>query len=145
MKEIIRAENSGFCFGVKQAMEKTEEQIKIKEEGGIEGRIYTCGPLIHNTLVTDDLARRGVGIIKGPEEAADGDVVIVRSHGEAKSFFDKVEGTGIRVVDATCPFVKKIHLLVEEAYSQGKKIIIVGQNNKAVFLCNKFFAQYFKL
>ncbi|MBR3707128.1 MAG: bifunctional 4-hydroxy-3-methylbut-2-enyl diphosphate reductase/30S ribosomal protein S1 [Firmicutes bacterium] len=129
MKEIIRAENSGFCFGVKQAMEKTEEQIKIKEEGGIEGRIYTCGPLIHNTLVTDDLARRGVGIISGPEEAADGDVVIVRSHGEAKSFFDKVEGTGIRVVDATCPFVKKIHLLVEEAYSQGKKIIIVGDRN----------------
>jgi len=129
MKEIIRAENSGFCFGVKQAMEKTEEQIKIKEEGGIEGRIYTCGPLIHNTLVTDDLARRGVGIISGPEEAADGDVVIVRSHGEAKSFFDKVEGTGIRVVDATCPFVKKIHLLVEEAYSQGKKIIIVGDRD----------------
>ncbi len=126
MKEIIRAENSGFCFGVKQAMEKTEEQIKIKEEGGISGRIYTCGPLIHNTLVTDDLARRGVGIISGPEEASDGDVVIVRSHGEAKSFFDKVEGTGIRVVDATCPFVKKIHLLVAEAFSQGKKIIIVG-------------------
>ena len=129
MKEIIRAENSGFCFGVKQAMEKTEEQIKSKEEGGIEGRIYTCGPLIHNTLVTDDLARRGVGIISGPEEAADGDVVIVRSHGEAKSFFDKVEETGIRVVDATCPFVKKIHLLVEEAYSQGKKIIIVGDRD----------------
>ena len=129
MKEIIRAENSGFCFGVKQAMEKTEEQIKIKEEGGIEGRIYTCGPLIHNTLVTDDLARRGVGIISGPEEAADGDVVIVRSHGEAKSFFDAVEGTGIKVVDATCPFVKKIHLLVEEAYSQGKKIIIVGDRD----------------
>ncbi|MBR6585068.1 MAG: bifunctional 4-hydroxy-3-methylbut-2-enyl diphosphate reductase/30S ribosomal protein S1 [Firmicutes bacterium] len=129
MKEIIRAENSGFCFGVKQAMEKTEEQIKIKEEGGIEGRIYTCGPLIHNTLVTDDLARRGVGINSGPEEAADGDVVIVRSHGEAKSFFDAVEGTGIKVVDATCPFVKKIHLLVEEAYSQGKKIIIVGDRD----------------
>ena len=129
MKEIIRAENSGFCFGVKQAMEKTEEQIKIKEAGGICGRIFTCGPLIHNTLVTDDLASRGVGIIKGPEEAADGDVVIVRSHGEAKAFFDKVAGTGIRVVDATCPFVKKIHLLAEEAYNQGKRIIIVGDKD----------------
>ena len=129
MKEIIRAENSGFCFGVKQAMEKTEEQIKIKEAGGICGRIFTCGPLIHNTLVTDDLASRGVGIIKGPEEAADGDVVIVRSHGEAKAFFDKEAGTGIRVVDATCPFVKKIHLLAEEAYNQGKRIIIVGDKD----------------
>ena len=129
MKEIIRAENSGFCFGVKQAMEKTEEQIRIKEAGGTEGRIFTCGPLIHNTLVTDDLASRGVGIISGPEEADAGDVVIVRSHGEAKSFFDKVEGTGIRVVDATCPFVKKIHILAEEAYGQGKKIIIVGDKD----------------
>ncbi|MBQ1228606.1 MAG: bifunctional 4-hydroxy-3-methylbut-2-enyl diphosphate reductase/30S ribosomal protein S1 [Firmicutes bacterium] len=129
MKEIIRAENSGFCFGVKQAMEKTEEQIRIKGSGGTEGRIFTCGPLIHNTLVTDDLASRGVGIISGPEEAAAGDVVIVRSHGEAKSFFDKVEGTGIKVVDATCPFVKKIHVLAAEAYSQGKKIIIVGDKD----------------
>ena len=129
MKEIIRAENSGFCFGVKQAMEKTEEQIRIKESGGTEGRIFTCGPLIHNTLVTDDLASRGVGIISGPEEAAAGDVVIVRSHGEAKSFFDKVEGTGIKVVDATCPFVKKIHVLAADAYNQGKKIIIVGDKN----------------
>ena len=126
MKEIIRAENSGFCFGVKQAMEKTEEQIKIKEISGNEGRIYTCGPLIHNTLVTDDLARRGVGIISDPEEADAGDVVIVRSHGETKEFFEKVQGTGIRVVDATCPFVKKIHNIAAEAYGQGKRIIIIG-------------------
>ena len=129
MKEIIRAEHSGFCFGVKQAMEKTEEQIEIKERGGIQGRIYTCGPLIHNAQVTDGLAARGVGIISGPEEAENGDVVIVRSHGEGKAFFDKVEDTGIRVVDATCPFVKKIHIIAEEAYDQGKKIIIVGDKN----------------
>ncbi len=126
MREILLAENSGFCFGVRQAIEKTQEQIKIKEEGAAQGNIYTCGPLIHNSLVTDDLKRQGVNIIENPEQAKAGDVVIVRSHGEAKSFFDKVECTGAKVVDATCPFVKKIHLLVEKAYSDGSKILIIG-------------------
>ena len=126
MKKVLLAENSGFCFGVKQAIEKTEEQIKIKEKGGISGNIYTCGPLIHNRLVTDDLAERGVGIISSAADAAPDDVVIVRSHGESKAFFKEAEAAGITVTDATCPFVKKIHLLVGEAYEAGKRILIVG-------------------
>ena len=126
MKKVLLAENSGFCFGVKQAIEKTEEQIKIKEKGGNSGNIYTCGPLIHNRLVTDDLAERGVGIISSAADAAPDDVVIVRSHGESKAFFKEAEAVGITVTDATCPFVKKIHLLVGEAYEAGKRILIVG-------------------
>ena len=126
MKEILIAENSGFCFGVKQAIEKTEEQIKIKDEGGITGRIFTCGPLIHNRLVTDDLASRGVGIISSVNEAEPGDVVIVRSHGEGKAFFEEAEALGITVVDATCPFVKKIQMLAEKAFEAGKQVLIVG-------------------
>ena len=126
MKEILIAENSGFCFGVKQAIEKTEEQIKIKDEGGITGRIFTCGPLIHNRLVTDDLASRGVGIISSVNEAEPGDVVIVRSHGEGKAFFEEAEALGITVVDATCPFVKKIQMLAEKAFEVGKQVLIVG-------------------
>ena len=60
-KEILLAENSGFCFGVRQAIEKTEAEIKKKKEGGSKGRIYTWGPLIHNRTVTDDLReKRGV-------------------------------------------------------------------------------------
>ena len=67
MAEIIRAEHSGFCFGVKQAIEKTEEQIKkYKLHDGGNTRIYTCGQLIHNQSVTDSLAARGVGIIETP-------------------------------------------------------------------------------
>lgn len=120
--EITRADNSGFCFGVKQAMEKTEEQIRTVTKG----KIYTCGPLIHNTLVTDDLKRRGVDIISKPEEAEAKDTVIVRSHGEKKAFFDAAEKLNINVVDATCPFVKKIHKLVMEAKQDGRNIIIVG-------------------
>lgn len=122
MVEIIRAENSGFCFGVKQAIEKTEQQIYNNKNK----KIYTCGPLIHNQFVIDHLAAQGVGIIYEPEQAERGDVVIVRSHGETKRFFDHADKRGLEVVDATCPFVNKIHQLVYEAHKQGKKIVIVG-------------------
>ena len=98
MTEIIRADYAGFCFGVKQAMDKTEQQIMQRKPGR---GIFTCGPLIHNRLVTDDLARRGVHIIEGPQEAEAGDVVIVRSHGETKAFFDEAERLQLFVIDAT--------------------------------------------
>ncbi len=122
MAETIRAKNSGFCFGVKRAMEKTEEQI-TKNTGK---KIFTCGPLIHNPNVIEDLKKRGVGIIYKAEEAGKGDIVIVRSHGETKAFFDKASKQGLEVIDATCPFVNKIHTLVYEAYLQNKCIVIVG-------------------
>ena len=125
MAEIIRAKNSGFCFGVKQAIEKTEEQVE-KNQGK---RIFTCGPLIHNQFVTDQLAAKGVGIIYKPEEAEEGDIVIVRSHGETKAFFDEAEKRNLEVVDATCPFVNKIHKLVFDANGEGKSIVIVGDRN----------------
>lgn len=125
MAEIIRAEHSGFCFGVKQAIDKTEQQI---QENG-HRKIYTCGPLIHNQFVTDQLADQGVGIIYQPEEAQRGDIVIVRSHGETKDFFDRAKERGLEVVDATCPFVNKIHQLVYEAHGQGKRIMIIGDKD----------------
>ncbi|MGC2872679.1 bifunctional 4-hydroxy-3-methylbut-2-enyl diphosphate reductase/30S ribosomal protein S1 [Ihubacter sp. rT4E-8] len=123
MTEIIRADYAGFCFGVKQAMDKTEQQIMQRKPGR---GIFTCGPLIHNRLVTDDLARRGVHIIEGPQEAEAGDVVIVRSHGETKAFFDEAERLQLFVIDATCPFVGKIQRLAEDAYESGKQVVIVG-------------------
>lgn len=127
MREIIRADHAGFCFGVKQAMDKTEQQIILQTEQKESGRrIYTCGPLIHNRLVTEDLARRGVGIIDGPDQAEPGDVVIVRSHGEGKVFFEEAEARGLTVVNATCPFVDRIHQLVFDAYNAGKQVVIVG-------------------
>lgn len=122
MVEIIRAKNSGFCFGVKQAIEKTEEQVEKNQDK----RIYTCGPLIHNQFVIDQLAAKGVGIIHEPSEAEAGDIVIVRSHGETKAFFDEAEVRRLEVVDATCPFVNKIHQLVFDANKAGKNIVIVG-------------------
>lgn len=126
MKEIIRAANSGFCFGVRQAIEKTENQIK---ENAGKKRIYTCGPLIHNDLVTEDLKNRGVSILEDISQAKKEDVLIVRSHGEGKQFWNMVKERGLNVVDATCPFVSKIHALVEDASKRGFSVVIIGDRN----------------
>jgi len=129
MAEIIRAEHSGFCFGVKQAIDKTEEQIRRREEQKRDKRIYTCGPLIHNQFVTGDLASRGVGIISSPGEAQKGDIVIVRSHGESRDFFREAEERGIEIINATCPFVERIHHLVHGAWEENRTVVIVGDKN----------------
>ncbi len=129
MAEIIRAEHSGFCFGVRQAIDKTEEQIALNGERDEKKRIFTCGPLIHNRFVTDDLAARGVGVIEKAKDAERGDIVIVRSHGETKGFFDEAQERGLTVVNATCPFVDKIHQLVYSAWQEGKTIVIVGDRD----------------
>ncbi|MHC1722409.1 MAG: bifunctional 4-hydroxy-3-methylbut-2-enyl diphosphate reductase/30S ribosomal protein S1 [Aminipila sp.] len=123
MAEIKLAENSGFCFGVKRAIEITEETAE-KYKG--DKQVLTCGPLIHNRIVTDDLQKKGVEIIQKPEDASKDDVVIIRSHGEGKDFYEKADQIGFELIDATCPFVKKIHDLVKHAYNDQKKIIIIG-------------------
>lgn len=118
----MRAEHSGFCFGVKRAVIKAEESIAF----GDGKRIFTCGQLIHNERVTEDLRKRGVSIIDDINEASQGDILIVRSHGEPKSFYDRAADIGVNIVDTTCPFVSKIHTIVNEAYEKGREIIIVG-------------------
>lgn len=123
--EIKIAKNSGFCFGVKQAIETTENQIKSNNGE----KIYTCGQLIHNSFVTDSLRMRGVGIINSPDEGAKGDIVIIRSHGEPEDFYYRADKIGLKLVDATCPFVTKIHQLVSSAYKDGRNILIIGDSN----------------
>ena len=125
-REILAAANSGFCFGVKQAIEKTEEEIRRKAESSSPGRIYTWGPLIHNKTVTDGLKEKGVSILDSLENVKPEDVIIVRSHGETKEFFEKARARNCKIIDATCPFVKKIQQLAEKAHRKGKQLVIVG-------------------
>ena len=124
-KEITVADHSGFCFGVKKALEIAEKQLEQNEKG----RIFTCGPIIHNRLVTDDLAKKGCGTISDISEASSGDTIIVRSHGEDKHFYDLAKEIGVQLVDATCPFVARIHEYVKKAHEDGRGIIIVGDPN----------------
>ena len=120
--EVILAENAGFCFGVKRAVDSVYEQI---EKGG---KIYTYGPIIHNEQVVKELEERGVTVINSADELKDisEGTVIIRSHGVSKQIYDIIEGQGLELVDATCPFVKKIHRIVEKESAAGKHIVVIG-------------------
>lgn len=100
----------------------------VKQNSG-DNRIWTLGPLIHNSSVTKRLAEQGAVQISTLEEADSGDTVIVRSHGEAIALYEQAKQRGINIVDTTCVFVAKIHNLVYQAYSDGRDIIIVGNKN----------------
>lgn len=122
--EIKLAKTAGFCFGVKRAVDTVYEQIETGKS------IYTYGPIIHNEEVVTDLERRGVSVIENIEELEkikDG-TVIIRSHGVSKKIYDILEKNGISYVDATCPFVKKIHKIVEEQGKLGNHVVIIGND-----------------
>ena len=116
------AETAGFCFGVKRAVDKVYQLI---EEG--VSPIYTLGPIIHNEEVVSDLAEKGVRVIS---EENLGDIqhgtVVIRSHGVGKNVYEALKKDGISYVDVTCPFVLKIHRIVEKESRAGKHIIIFG-------------------
>ena len=122
--EVIVAKTAGFCFGVERAVNKVYEQIE-KQDGR---PIYTYGPIIHNEEVVKDLENKGVRVIETEEELRQlkEGVVIIRSHGVGKPIYDLLEENQIELVDATCPFVKKIHRIVKEENEKGRRVIIIG-------------------
>ena len=124
--KVIVAKTAGFCFGVERAVEKVYEQIR---QGG--GPIYTLGPIIHNEEVVRDLEEKGVRVIHSEEELAgltEG-TVIIRSHGVGPQVYEQLRRQGLETVDATCPFVKKIHRIAAEQNRQGRRLIIIGDRN----------------
>ena len=96
--EIIRAEHSGFCFGVDRAISLAFKEAESEER---QGNLYTCGHLIHNEDVVNKLESMGVAMISSLDEASSGDTVIVRSHGEPESFYIEAEKRGIKLIDTT--------------------------------------------
>ena len=118
------AKTAGFCFGVKRAVDTVYQQIE-QYRGE---KIFTYGPIIHNEEVIKDLRSHGVEVLNDEEElkTVDADVVVIRSHGVAKYIYDIMDERGITCVDATCPFVKKIHKIVAEKSAEGSYIVIVG-------------------
>ena len=121
--EITVAKTAGFCFGVKRAVEKVYDQIATGKKP-----IYTYGPIIHNEEVVGDLEKKGVSVIETKEELRQikEGVIVIRSHGVAKEIYDQIEQQGLECVDATCPFVKRIHNIVEKESANGKQILIIG-------------------
>ena len=117
---VTVAKSAGFCFGVSRAVELVETAA------GEGKKTCTLGPIIHNRHVVDRFRQMGVRVIEQPEEAAPGDTVIIRSHGVSRDVYQRLERTGAQIIDATCPFVKRIHKLVSQAEQAGQLPIIIG-------------------
>ncbi|MDO4803244.1 MAG: 4-hydroxy-3-methylbut-2-enyl diphosphate reductase [Lachnospiraceae bacterium] len=129
--EVVVAKSAGFCFGVKRAVSLVYEAAKEHP-----GKVCTMGPIIHNEQVVDDLKRKGVHVIDDDlirvdngEPISKDSVIIVRSHGIPKMLMEKVKASGCKVVDATCPFVRKIHDIVKQKSQEGYHIVIIGNPN----------------
>ena len=123
--QVRVAKSAGFCFGVQRAVDTVYEQV----EKGVRP-IYTFGPIIHNEVVVRDLEEKGVKVLNSQKEleALQEGTVIIRSHGVGKEIYERIERKGLHCVDATCPFVKKIHRTVEKESRAGKQIIIIGND-----------------
>ena len=126
--KIRLAKSAGFCFGVKRAVDTVYEQIDKNKENGIQ--IYTYGPIIHNEEVVKHLREKGVKVLHTEEELSEltNGILVIRSHGVSKHVYDVLESKALTIVDATCPFVKKIHNIVSKASEDQQYIVIIGDD-----------------
>ena len=117
---VTLAKNAGFCFGVSRAVETVEREAAAGK------KVVTLGPIIHNRHVVGKFESLGVGVIDLPEDAPAGATVIIRSHGVSRDVYERLQKRDVEIVDATCPFVKRIHGLVSSAEEEGRLPIIIG-------------------
>lgn len=123
MTQITLAKTAGFCFGVNRAVNMVWKLVNNNE------KVCTLGPIIHNAQMVNELAECGVRIVNSPDEVLPGETVVIRSHGVGMDVYEQINELGIKSVDATCPFVAKIHKTVSERSRLGDVILIVGDKN----------------
>lgn len=121
--KVILAEHSGFCFGVKKAIDAAFDEISLNENGV---PIYSFGPLIHNPQVVAQLQSQGVTVVEDLETDQPPGNWIIRSHGVSEAVYNQLEARATKIIDATCPFVRRIQKLAKEHYEKGYKIAIIG-------------------
>ena len=119
--KIISAKHSGFCFGVHRAVDMARDAAKRF------GSVYTLGELIHNESVIEELLGEGIIPIESVDEVKNGSTVIIRSHGVAPYVYEKCRKKSINIIDATCPFVMRIHKIAEQNCGEGTNLIIAGK------------------
>lgn len=123
MSKVTVAKSAGFCFGVDRAVKMVYGEL---EKGT---RVATLGPIIHNQDVVDDMTAKGARIISSVDELEDGETVVIRSHGVDREVYRQIEAKGNRMLDATCPFVSRIHHIVSEKTKEGYFILIAGDKD----------------
>ena len=124
MAEIKVAKTAGFCFGVDRAVKLVYSEI---EKGS--KKIATLGPIIHNADVVNDLKSKGVRVIENVSELEENETAVIRSHGVGRDIYHQLEEKGNSFIDATCPFVARIHKIVREKTKEGYFILIAGDRN----------------
>lgn len=124
MAEIKAAQSAGFCFGVDRAVKLVYEELEKNS-----GKVATLGPIIHNKDVVDDLKNKGVRIVDDLVCLEKGEKAVIRSHGVGRDVYEYLESNGIPYIDATCPFVSRIHKIVREYAEKGYYILIAGDRN----------------
>ena len=123
MRKLTVAKSAGFCFGVNRAVQMVYEALG-------EGKpVATLGPIIHNTDVVNDMIAKGARVIDDVDALRPGEYVVIRSHGVERAVYEKIAQRGNPVIDATCPFVRRIHKIVAEKTKQGYFILIAGDEN----------------
>ncbi|MBP5197553.1 MAG: 4-hydroxy-3-methylbut-2-enyl diphosphate reductase, partial [Lachnospiraceae bacterium] len=128
--EVVLAEHAGFCFGVKRAVDTVLESLESGK------KIYTYGPIVHNESVVNELSEKGVNVLENEEDLLklidcgtsekEKCAVVIRAHGVPRRITELITESGMECIDATCPFVKRIHRIVEKAGTEDKHVIIIG-------------------
>ncbi len=135
MKEVILAKSAGFCFGVNRAVELAYELLNSGT------KVATLGPIIHNSQVIEDMKSKGAEIIESSDLADSDSTIIIRTHGIPNTTLDEIKSSGRKYVDATCPFVKKIHKIVSENSSSDVPVLIAGDENHPEVMGIKSYAK----
>ena len=137
--EIIVGKSSGFCYGVKRAVESAEKDAsKVKEN------IYCLGEIVHNSDVVNSLSQKGIIFVENIDEIPKDSTVIIRAHGVTKSIYEKAKEKNIEIRDYTCPNVLKIHKIAQEYADKGYFIVLLGsrkhpENIGTVSYCGKHY------
>ncbi len=121
--KILLAKNSGFCFGVRRAVEMAERSAQNGKT------VYTYGDIIHNESVVKELAEKGIVTVESLDSLTKGDTLIIRAHGAPPFVSEMCAAKGVRLIDATCPYVQRIHKIVQEASARGDTVLIAGKAN----------------
>ena len=124
--KVIVAPHAGFCFGVERAIELAEEASKYSREGK---KVFTYGPLIHNPQEVERLRSLGVEVLKDENLLDKNTVLILRSHGIPPQKERELRKKGVKIVDATCPYVKAVHEAVQKLVSEGYFVVLIGEKN----------------
>ncbi len=125
--EIKKSKYSGYCFGVKRALNLTEKILQENRDKNI--RICTLGSIIHNSGVANGLARKGLISVKDLDKIKPNSIFIIRSHGMSPRLIKRIKSKNVIIIDATCPFVKKAQARAENLSKNGYFVVIIGNKN----------------